>query len=917
MKKTQTLDLDALPRTLAHLVAKGGDAPAVISFNHEGQQVLTYAQLHARAGRLAAGLRATNNKQKDRKAVLLFAPPSPDAVIAIVATLRAGLILVPIDTQMPDQDLEGVLKSSGASMAITTQELGRRLQAVKGGRTLTCYALDASKEDKQQEGFPSLDTLQTDDPAEPATMDPDATAIIFYTSGTTGLSKGVPLSHRNILFQFKTAVGTGLLTKDDRMLLPLPIHHVYPMVIALLTPLAMGIAVVLPASLSGKALSQAMREGGASIMMGVPRLYTILLDAIREKAGNVAGGRLLFATLLGLARMGNRCHVPIGRWLFRPLRRQVGPSLRLLSSGGSPLDPDLARSLEAMGWQIAVGYGLTETAPLLTARMPGEKHYASVGRAVQGVDLRLDHARLPEGDRDPETGATQQQGELLARGPNVFSGYQGEEQQTQETFTADGWFRTGDIAHIDEDGYVYLNGRVSTQIALQGGENINPEHLEAQYTEMQEIKEIGILEFDGKLAALVVPEDELVRDEGQERATKTIREALQARGKKLPSYARLSQVEIVAGPLARTTLGKLRRNELQAAFEAATQRDDGGPAAGTPMPVAEMSTQDQMLLENPRARTLWDFLAKRYADQRLTLDSHLEFDLGIDSLGWVELSMAIENATGARVDDQMIAQTTRLRDLLTAVAEAPDKEEGKRAEPLAHPESVLDEKEQRWAAPRGPVSKAIALMCYGLVRLYMRLAHRIKVEGLANLPDGPYILTPNHVSYLDPLALGAVLGRRRALRVFWAGRSTVLFKNFVLRMLSRVAQVVPIDERRGPFSSLAYVALVCARKHPLVLFPEGHVSQDGKLRAFQPGIGLLLLHQDLQAVPVFIQGTYDALPMQKRWPRCRHISVQIGKPQTAKDLGKGKEQPQPEDITAALRKKIAALQNDAESQDRN
>ena len=917
MNKSHTLEMDALPETLAHLITKGSDAPAVVSFNEAGQYVLTYDDLHARASRLAAGLRKTRKKEKAHKAVLLFAPPSPDAVVAIVAVLRAGLILVPIDIQMPDQDLEGVLKSAGADIAITTQKLGRRLQAVKGANQLTCYTLDVAKEDDQKKGFPALETLQGDATAKPADVKPDDTAMIFFTSGTTGLSKGVPLSHRNIIFQFKTTINTGLLTKEDRMLLPLPIHHVYPMVIALLTPLAIGIAIVLPASLSAKALSQAMQEGNASVMMGVPRLYTIFLDAIREKAGKVPGGKLLFTTLLGLARMGNRCNVPIGQILFRPLRRQVGPSLRLLSSGGSPLDPDLARSLEAMGWQIAVGYGLTETAPLLTARLPGEKHYDSVGRAVEEVDLQLDFARLPDEHKDQEGANKQQQGELLARGPNVFSGYLGEAHQTEDTFTEDGWFRTGDIARIDQDGYVYLNGRVSTQIALQGGENINPEHLEAQYTEMPEIKEIGVLEVDGKLAALVVPDDELVRNHGQERATENIREALKASDEKAPSYARLAQVEIVAGPLARTTLGKLRRNELQTAFEAAKKHDDGDPATGAPIPVDEMSTQDQVLLENARARNLWDFLAKRYADQRVTPDSHLEFDLGIDSLGWVELSIAIEDATGAHVDDAMIAQTTRLRDLLTAVADAPEKEQGKSAEPLEHPEFVLDEKEQRWATPRGPVSKAMALTCYGLVRLYMRLAHRIKVEGLANLPDGPYILTPNHVSYLDPLALGAVLGRRRALRAFWAGRSTVLFKNFVLRMLSRVAQVVPIDERRGPFSSLAYVALVCARKHPLVLFPEGHVSEDGTLRDFQPGIGLLLLHQELQAVPVWIQGTYDALPLHKRWPRCRHISVQIGKPQTAKDLGKGKEQPQPEDITAALRKKIAALQNDAASQDRN
>src|SRR5690606_33333503 len=146
-----------------------------------------------------------------------------------------------------------------------------------------------------------------------------------------------------------------------------------------------------------------------------------------------------------------------GKMLFQPLRRKIGPRVRLLASGGSPLDPALAANLEALGWPIAVGYGLTETSPLLTVKLPGEGTFASVGRAIEGVEIKIDPSGLPHGEREAAE-AEGERGEILARGQSVFRGYHNLPEKTEESFSGD-WFRTGDLGYLDKNGFLYLGGR--------------------------------------------------------------------------------------------------------------------------------------------------------------------------------------------------------------------------------------------------------------------------------------------------------------------------------------------------------------------------------------------------------------------------------------------------------------------------
>jgi long-chain acyl-CoA synthetase len=338
-------------------------------------------------------------------------------------------------------------------------------------------------------------------------------------------------------------------------------------------PLLLHVQVILPQSIAGPHILQAIQEGQVSLIIGVPRLYRALYNRIESQVrSRGALFRAFFQTSLWLSITAQRrLNMRLGKRLFGALHRQFGPHLRLLVSGGSALDPDLAWKLEGLGWQVAIGYGLTETAPILTANLPGSetRRLASVGVALEEVEIRIDADALGEeatrsavsaddtsDDRHPE-------GEIVVRGPNVFAGYRNLPEQTAKVFTSDGWFRTGDMGYLDDDSYLYISGRVSTLIVTEGGKNVQPEPVEEVYQQHPFISEIGILQHDNRLVGLIVPaEDEISQQQSDWSIDQAVREAVSVQSKHLASYQRITHYALTSEALPRTNLGKIRRHIL-------------------------------------------------------------------------------------------------------------------------------------------------------------------------------------------------------------------------------------------------------------------------------------------------------------------------------------------------------------------
>ncbi|MDQ3284770.1 MAG: 1-acyl-sn-glycerol-3-phosphate acyltransferase, partial [Actinomycetota bacterium] len=288
-----------------------------------------------------------------------------------------------------------------------------------------------------------------------------------------------------------------------------------------------------------------------------------------------------------------------------------------------------------------------------------------------------------------------------------------------------------------------------------------------------------------------------------------------------------------------------------------------------------------------------------------------QLDLGVDSMEWVNLTMEIGENAGVELDEEAIDGIDTIRDLLREVAEASESGETTSGpSPLEQPEEVLDEDQKRWLEPLGPGESVLARCLFLLNRALMRGPFRLEVEGRENVPEqGPFIVAPNHVSYLDSFAVAAALDYRLLRQTYWAGWTGAAFGNPLTRLVSRLAQAVPIDPERAGVSSLAFGAAVLARGKNLVWFPEGERSRNGELQPFKPGIGMLLNHFRVPVVPVSIRGTYGAMPRGKTLVRPAKITVVFGGPLDVQDLLEHQgEDGQPRDqILQALRQRVAEL----------
>jgi long-chain acyl-CoA synthetase len=287
----------------------------------------------------------------------------------------------------------------------------------------------------------------------------------------------------------------------------------------------------------------------------------------------------------------------------------------------------------------------------------------------------------------------------------------------------------------------------------------------------------------------------------------------------------------------------------------------------------------------------------------------VRLDLKIDSLEWMNLSLAIRRHASVEIDEEAIGRIETVRDLLAEVTEASAADEPiDQISPLDDPEAALSEDQQRYLQPHGRLAAMLARGIFALNRWLMRLVFRLRVEGAERLPDAPIVIAPNHASYLDAPAIAAALPWQRLRQTYWGGWTGTMFTNVFMRLLSRLTHVVPVDPQRGVMSSLAFGAAVITRGHDLVWFPEGERSTDGKLQPFRSGIGLLLEHHRTRVVPAVIDGAHEALPPGRWLPRPRSIRVTFGQPLDVRAVMEdGGDEETSERITTALQNAVAAM----------
>lgn len=502
-----------------------------IAYRVTGTTGISYSQM----GRAIAGIQQDLHRRGvtsgDRVALLSESQPAwPAAYLAITAW---SAIVVPILTEFTVDDVNGILDHSGARVVI----ISRRQQDRCGGALKTGGAELLVLEDLFESALAS-DGIA---PREMPPLGPEDTVAIIYTSGTTGHSKGVELVHRNIVSNvFASDVFAGI-QPGEAMLSLLPLAHTYECTLGMVLPFSKGANVTyLDRPASPTVLMKALQEVRPHLMLAVPLLIEKMVRArVMPKLNKPA-----VKVLRRIPGISTRIYRSVGRKLVTAF----GGRLRFFGIGGAPLSADVEDVLYRADFPYAIGYGLTETAPLLAGTSPHGNTRRSTGVNCPGVELRI------------------QDGEIQARGPNIMKGYYRDPEQTAEVFTEDGWFRTGDLGTFDAEGRLYVQGRRKTVIIGSSGENIYPEAIESLINQFKGVVESLVTEHGGRLVARVLLDYEQLTENLREYAENTgayleqIRRDVNAR---LSSFSRLTELTEQKEPFEKTPTFKIKRYRYQ------------------------------------------------------------------------------------------------------------------------------------------------------------------------------------------------------------------------------------------------------------------------------------------------------------------------------------------------------------------
>ncbi len=377
-------------------------------------------------------------------------------------------------------------------------------------------------------------------------------AVILYTSGTTGHSKGVVLTHGNLVSNVISGVACIPVFETDRFLSVLPLAHTYESTVGLLVPVHCGSAVYyLKKPPTPTALLPAMQAVKPTVMNVVP----LIIEKIYKKRikPKLSGKGLLGGLMkIGAARR------KVSRIAGGKLVEAFGGELRCMCIGGAALSPEVEKFLAEANFPYAIGYGMTETSPLLAGTHPGNQRLRGIGPALDGVTLKI-------ADPDPETG----EGEILAKGPNIMKEYYKAPKDTENTFTSDGWLLTGDLGLIDEDGYVFIKGRLKNVVIGPSGENIYPEEVESIINVHEYVMESMVYEAEGKLVARIhlnydaldeaFGVGKMIESDVREKVKGILEDVRKDVNSKVSTFARLSRVVEQVEPFEKTPTQKIKR----------------------------------------------------------------------------------------------------------------------------------------------------------------------------------------------------------------------------------------------------------------------------------------------------------------------------------------------------------------------
>jgi long-chain acyl-CoA synthetase len=517
-----------------------------------GWKELTFQGLGILSRRLANYLIKNGVEKGDKLAILSESMPEWGA--ALFASVLAGSISIPLDIKLTEFELTSILNDCMPKVLLVSSAYLE--MAIKLQKEINSIEQIIILNDNGIKDYPNIYNIPDESERKWRHRAMSKTAFIIYTSGTTGTPKGVEISFKNAWAQVQSVSQCFDLGIKDKFLSILPMNHLFELTVGFLSFLSKGTSIYYSQSLKPKDLFNIIQEKQITFMIVVPAFLKLLRSSIEQEINQMSPiKKAIFGLNYKIAELIP--FYPLRKLMFLPIHKKFGGKFKGCISGGAPLDVTVGKFFETIGMRVYEGYGLSEASPVVAVNRENKCKLGSIGRPIPNVEVKL----------DPKTS------ELLVKGDNVMKGYYKRPELTAEVIMQDGWLRTGDIASIDKDGFIYITGRIKSMIVLNGGKKVFPEDLEAVFEKSPKFAEICVFgakrsggSKDGTedIYMAIVPTQEMIDkypDEAELEAE--LKKEVKVLSQKISSYKRPNNIIITKSALPRTGTRKVKRNDVK------------------------------------------------------------------------------------------------------------------------------------------------------------------------------------------------------------------------------------------------------------------------------------------------------------------------------------------------------------------
>ncbi|MDR3259638.1 MAG: AMP-binding protein [Fusobacteriaceae bacterium] len=760
--------------------------------------------------------------------IIIYMENRPEYMFSLFAIWDKKCACVAIDEDYKPDQLLYVLNDCNPSYIVTSNKNIENTQKTVVTSKQNIKIINVDEIFLPDEFIPENMELIIEDRAE--------VAVLLYTSGTTGEPKGVMLTYDNLMSNSDAVKEVDVLNEHDRFLAILPFHHVLPLNITLILPIYFGTFVVILDEMNSESLKKAMKENKITVIVGVPRIYELLHKGIMSKINN----SFIAKNLFNMCKKFNS--FTLNKIVFGKIGKEFGGCLKLCVSGGAKLDVEIARNLFSLGLPIIEGYGLTETSPLVSFNRPFNRKIGTVGEPIPHVTVMI----------APDE-------ELLIKGPNVMRGYYNRPEATKEVIDENGWFHSGDLATYINN-FVTIIGRKKEMIVLSNGKNINPTDIENEILRGSDlIKEIAVTEYNNHLIAIVYPDFDLLKKRQITNIKETLKwEIIDQYNLNAPGYRKILEIKTVKDELPKTRLGKIRRFMLTD-FLKGHSSDEGEIPENLQKNISipdELKDTYNIIKEN----------IENNHNVKVFPDSHMELDLGLDSLDMLEIVSFIENSFAIKITEDTLSEMKNVLDIAKYVND----NGGAFTNSISDIKGILNSGEDIEL----PYFSVLASIVLFIIKPIFFIYFKMKVIGREKIVGDQFIISGNHQSFLDAVYIPISLPLKLLKNTYFLAVAAH-FNSPIKKWIAKRSNVILIDVNKNLKHSLQAASKVLKEKKSLVIFPEGARTRDGKMSEFKKTFALLAKEMNVSILPFAIDGAFEALPFGKSFPKRTKITVKF------------------------------------------